>query len=454
MKLSHLAIFALLSILLWNAASAKFTEYLVLQVFDNNYQVVEGAQVYVQYQLNGVDGNVFTKPKLTNASGEALIEFTNYEEINASTEYSYTAYAKYGEKTYTTGLIAGLSNRTNPRKASLVIEAYFLTVRVQDQSSRPIISNVTIYSNLLINDTQVEQTDSSGRAVFRVPPGNFDIRAETASFSSGQTLEVNSQTGDRAYDFVIPLYSLEVTVTDDNLVPREAEVEVGDQAKNTSSLGKAHFENITDSSPTVKIKSGTEFKNVKVRLDRQSTLEVVFDDTKPVIRELYATVSKAGVGTITLFADDTGQKASGIDTVTVSYEVAGKQNLLQTYSVGYNSFEAKIPAQPVGTMVKYSVTVTDKGGNSASGAGSYVVQGDGGTKPAPGKTPDTGFFAGVSIEGIAIGIVAFIIAVYGAVYYFNKKKEEEEADATSPYKEKPAQPPTPPPSAPPTVPKE
>ena len=68
MRFTHILVFTLVFALMLNIASAKYTEYLKVQVFDQNYRAVDGAQVYVQYQLNAVAGQVKTKPKDISAS--------------------------------------------------------------------------------------------------------------------------------------------------------------------------------------------------------------------------------------------------------------------------------------------------------------------------------------------------------------------------------------------------
>jgi len=440
MSSRQLVVFAFLLLLSCGIASAAFTEWLAVQVFDHSFSPVEGAEVYAQFQKNAVDGTMKSKPVKTNSSGEAAFHFTNYEQINSSTEYAYTLYVKYGNSTASGGLIAGNTTAANPRRYSFEIDAYYINSRVVDQNSRPINATITVESLSYTNFEVTANADSFGRAAFRVPPGTYNIRAETAEFSKSETVKVDSATGNVAVELKVPQYALQINVMDDRQKPLVAHVEIGDVQTQTGANGSVLIRNIGEALPEVKITYINQIKKLKPQLDRQTSVEVVFDRTPPIIKDVYATVSKSGAGAITLFAEDNGTRASGIDTVTVIWEVNGVQTPVQTYAVGYNSFEAKIPPQAQGTVVKYVITVTDKEGNSETRAGSYAVPVDSSQGTQQTK-PDTGLLGGITIEAIAMGVFAFIIAAYAAVYYINKKKEEQEAEESSPYKQPPPEPP-------------
>ncbi|MCX6769158.1 MAG: carboxypeptidase-like regulatory domain-containing protein [Candidatus Micrarchaeota archaeon] len=440
MSSRQLFVFALLLLLFCGILSAAFTEWLVVQVFDHSYSVVEGAEVYAQFQNNAVAGTMKSKPVKTNSSGEAAFHFTNYEPLESSTEYSYTLYVKYGNFTTSNGLIAGNTTAATPRRYSFEIDAYYINAKVVDQNLKPLNATVTIDSLSFTNFEASADTDSSGRVTFRVPIGTYNIRAESEVFSKSETVDVNSGTGNVAVELKVPQYTLQINVMDDHQKPLVAHVEIGEMQTQTGANGSVLIKNIGEVLPSVKITYMNQIKKLKPQLDRQALVEVVFDRTPPIIKDVYATVSKSGSGTITLFAEDNGIRASGVDTVTVVWEVNGVRIPVQTYAVGYNSFEAKIPPQAQGTVVKYVITVTDKEGNSETKAGSYAVPMDS-TQEPPQPKPQTGLFGGITIEAIAMGVFAFVIAAYAAVYYINKKKEEQEAEESSPYKQPPPEPP-------------
>ena len=403
-------------LLLAGAPFAKYTENLTVQVFDYSLRPVEGAQVYVDYELNSVKGNVKTKPKLTDARGYTNIVFTDYEEIDSETEYSYTLYVKYGDQLVSASLIA--ANGEN-RTYTMQVESYIAFVRVLDQIGKPLQANVTV-------DKATKPTDSSGSTFFALSPGNYTVKVERNDLVKNTPLVLENATGDQSLEVLLSYYKLDVRVQDDKRRPLSAQVEVNGMGSETDSDGAAYFENITTSSPQVIVVYGQGIKRIQPNLQTTSSLEVTFDTGKPSIKDQYSSLSSTGVGMIRFFVEDLGPEASGIDSVSVSYEVAGVQNTLSVYTIGYNSFEAKIPAQPAGTLVKYTITVSDKEGNVVVGTGDYVVSLGG---SAPGGTnsssPGTSMPSAIPNEGIFVGIAVLAVLAFGAIYYFNKKKTSE-----------------------------
>ena len=419
MRLS--ALFLLLAagmLLLAGAPFAKYTENLTIQVFDNSLRPVEGAQVYVDYELNSVKGNVKTKPKLTDPRGYANIVFSDYEPIDSETEYSYTLYVKYGDQLVSASLIA-LDGES--RAYTMQVESYIAFVRVFDQNNKPLQANVTV-------DKTTKATDASGSTFFALPPANYTLKVERNDLVKNIPIVLENATGDQSFDVLLSYYKLDVRVQDDKRRPLSAQVEVNGVGSVTDSDGVAHFENITTSLPQVIAMYGQGIKRIQPNLQTSSSLEVTFDIGKPSIKDQYSTLSSSGVGTIRFFVEDAGPEASGVDSVSLSYEVAGVQNTLSVYTIGYNSFEAKIPAQPVGTLVKYTITVSDKEGNTAVGSGNYVVS-PGGSAPGSANTSSPGTstpaLSDIPNEGIFVGIAVLAMAAFGAIYYFNKKKGSE-----------------------------
>jgi len=410
------------ALLLAGAPSAKFTENLTVQVFDSFLRPVEGAQVYVDYELNSVKGNVKTKPKLTNASGYAEILFTNYEPIEKETEYAYTLYVKYGDQLVSASLIASdltnMSYYVANRTYTMQVESYIAFVRVLDQNGKPLQANITV-------NKVTKQTGPSGSTFFALPPGNYTVKVERNDLVKNIPLVLESATGDRSLDVLLSYYKLDIRVQDDNRRPLSAQVEVNGMSSQTDSDGFAHFENIPISSPMVIVVHGQGIKKIQPNLQAGSALEVTFDTGKPSIKDQYSSISPSGVGTLRFFVEDFGPEASGIDTVSVAYEVAGVQNTLSVYTIGYNSFEAKIPAQPAGTLVKYTIKVSDKEGNIAVGSGDYVVSGAQGAANAssPGAPPPSASTS--SNEWIFVGIAVIAVLAFAVIYYFNRKKGSE-----------------------------
>lgn len=437
--MKKLAIFLFSLALLFEAgmANAGYTEKLTVQVFDQQLRMVEGAEAYVSHQLNSVAGYTRTKPKLTNSSGLADLVFTSYEEIETQTEYSYTLYVKYGNQTKVSNHVAEKEPPENPRVVSAEVQSRYVFARVLDQKGRPLGADITILE-------KTKKTDSAGSAAFQLPPGIYTVRAEREG--SVQSRQVNLEKSDAAVEFSMGLYPLLVKVSDDRKTPLVASVEINGAEKSTDANGTAQFENITDSQPQVLVMFGNLTKRTVVDLEKQGSLEVVFDTHPPAIKEMNAVVSKSGAGAISLFVEDAGALASGIDSVAVSYEVGGVERNTPAYTIGYNAFEAKIPAQPKGSAVRYFVKVTDKEGNAATRGGTYVVEADAPKKNSttpivPPKQQDLIDFGRIDAFTGAIYMLVLLVVVYGVFYYLNKKKEQ----TFSP----PAQPPVSPPAIPP-----
>ena len=434
MRLS--AFFLLLAagaLLLTGAPWAKYTENLTVQVFDSFFRPVEGAQAYVDYELNSVKGNVKTKPKLTDSRGYTNILFTNYESIENETEYSYTLYVRYGDQLVSASLIAedGETGAYN-RAYTMQVESYLAFVRVFDQNGKPLQANVTA-------GNATKPTDSTGRTFFALPPGNYTLKVERNDMVKNIPLVLDNATGDKSMDVLLSYYKLDILVQDDKRRPLSAQVEVNGVGSKTDSDGAAHFENITTISPLVIVMHGQGIKRLQPNLQASQSLEVTFDLEKPSIKDQYSTLSPSGVGVIRFFVEDLGPEASGIDDVSVSYEVAGAQNTLSVYTLGYNSFEVKIPAQPVGTLVKYTITVSDKEGNSAVGYGNYVVSLERGEPASANASSPEMQMPSTPNEGIFVGIVVLAVLAFAVIYYLNMKKRSEIS---------------PPPIAPPQVPQQ
>ncbi len=432
MKLSSFFLLIAASLLLpCGVPAAKYTENLTVQVFDQALRPVEGAQAYVEYELNSIKGDIKTKPKTIDSTGHANILFTNYEEIESSTIYAYTLYVKYGDQLVSASLIA--TDGEN-RAYTMNVESYIAFVRVMDQKGKPLAANVTVGGT-------TKQTSAGGTTYFALPPGAYTLKVERADLVKNTPLEIGADTGDRSIDVVLSYYSIDVRVRDDRRNPLSASVEVNGAEAKTNQEGVAHFDNITTDAPQVIVVYGQGIKRIQAMLQVSSVLDVTFDVNRPAIKDQISTISPSGVGTIRFFVEDTGPDASGVDTVSVSYEVGGVQNSLSVYAIGYNSYEVKIPSQPSGTLVKYTISVADKEGNADTSYGDYVVQAESQANTnGTGQEPPMTTSEPLPGETVFVGIVALAVLAFAAIYYFNKKRGERAIE--------------PPPVSPPQVPQQ
>ena len=424
MRTGRLALLICALLLSAQLSYAGYTLKLDVQVFDQDFRPVQGALVYADHQLNSVTGYVKTKPHPTNESGYYRLQFTDYEELESQTKYTYTLYVKYGDQLDKQELLA---NPNETRVITSRVNSYYAFVKVHDQKGKPLEADLTVSGSTI--EDQEKRATAAGDAVFQLPPGSFTLKAERPEGVKSKDFTLSK---DAALDFVFGRYNMDVLVTDDRKRPLVATVEVGTQSATTSEDGTAHFANITDEVPQVVIKYADRYKTFKPNLGLDEELSAIFDLTKPTISDLHASIAKNGGATITFFAQDEGTSATGVDTVTVSYEVAGVETLLPAYAVGYSTFEAKVPAQEPGTLVRYTVKIADKDGNAGMGKGSYTVPA-GTSEPTPAPTPTPSPIPIPQVPAttgpvptemlVMLGIAALLVAG-GIIYYFKRKREE------------------------------
>ncbi|MEM4633539.1 MAG: hypothetical protein QW275_00090 [Candidatus Anstonellaceae archaeon] len=403
----------LICLLLSNAASAGFSERIQVQVFDQNLRPIEGAQVYVEHQLNSVQGYVKTKPISTNQSGLAELVFTNYEQIAKEVDYSYKLYIKYGSQLSVHNLIA----RGDAAKARVIsdtsMKSYFLNVKVINQRGAALPAKISVAD-------RIKNADAAGSAIFQLPPGNFTIKAEAGGAVRTKNITL---VQDAAEDIIISLYSIEVTVTDDSGKPLIAYVETEGKKFYTGIDGKATFYNISNQFPQVVAKYNETVKRFSMDLERQPNLRVVFDLSKPIVKETHVSISKNGAATLSIFVEDPGRESSGISSLSVSYEIDGVENKVPVYGTGYNTYEAKIPSQAPRTLVKYFIKVSDGEGNTAYDSGTYFIpsleepkQNTTSSNPQiRPKQQESG------MEPIVVGLLVFFIFTFGAFYYIKNR---------------------------------
>lgn len=417
MRVFALLAAALFLCLLAGEAEARYTQKLTVQVYDEQYRPVKGALAYVEYQLNSVAGMGRTKPKATNESGFVDIVFTDYEEIESSTDYTYTVHVKYGNANASSTMI--YSDDTPTRVVDFQVPSYYLFVTVRNQNGQPLAARVTV-------GDETKGVDQVGSAAFQLPSGKHTVKAEYLNSVKSDSVELAQ---DQGLDMVIGVYALKLTITDDNKKPVVATVELDGNVKGTDSAGVVAFDNILNPAPQILIRYGEASKGLQMDVSAQGSAAITFDLNKPKIKELRALVSPEGVGTISLFVEDPGAAASGIESVAVSYEVDGAEKSVQAYTIGYNAFEAKIPAQLPGKPVRYNVKVSDRDGNTETSSGAYVIKEpsrpDFPPVPPPEQKPQDFVLFAVTPLNAAIYIAVILIVLYGIFYYVSKKKQRE-----------------------------
>ena len=390
---------------------AGYTQNIVVQVFDQNVRPVAGALIYIDHQLNAVEGYGKTKPVPTTLDGIANISFTDWEELDGQTLYTYTLYVKYGNQTQSATLIA---DPGKPRIYSVQVSSYYAFVTVHDQNGRKLPALVTI-------GNATKQTDSGGSATFQLPPAHYNVRTEIGGVAKSSDLSLAS---DQAVDVEFPLYSVAVSVTDDFKRSLAAQVSLDGNAQNTSD-GAAMFWNVSDEQPKIAVLYNNSIKKLQPDLRNGDSFTVVFDLTAPNIQETHSSVQQDGTTLVDAYVLEPGAAASGISSVSISYSLGGATTNVPTYTIGYGSFEARIPSVPKDTPVTYTVKATDREGNTATATGTYAIPSQK-KQPVVAKT-DTGLFGtGLDWTTVVAGIAAIAVVAYALVYYRGKKRREKE----------------------------
>ncbi len=416
-------VLALLSVAMGAQLHGAYTQKIVAQVFDQQVRPVQGANVYINYQLNAISGHINTKPKSTNESGEAELQYTDYEQILDSVDYTYTVYVRYGDQLVSGNFIAN-PDQAGARIESFFVDSRFVFVSVTDQNGAPLRAMVSVTN-------RTKPADESGSAYFQLPPGKYTIKAEYNGAVMNKDVDLNQS--DASVQLQIGQYSLLVRVMDDNRNPLPANVEVGGRSERTDDNGTALFTGMDNTHPQVVVSAQGASRTYSPDLTTASKLDAVFDLTKPDIKDLHAAVSVSGAATVSLFVEDPGALASGIDTVSMSYEVGGTERQVPAYTVGYNTFEAKIPSQPPGSLVKYSARVADKYGNTATASGTYLIpKKEAVQTPENNTAPPPPWPGKVDAVSAVIYVVVALTVLYGAYYYIRKRKGEPPSDAQPP----------------------
>ncbi|MEM4554372.1 MAG: carboxypeptidase-like regulatory domain-containing protein [Candidatus Anstonellaceae archaeon] len=406
----NLAMFGLCLLLLASWIYAGYTQRLLVQVFDQSLRPVSGAEVYVEHQVNSIIGYSKTKPKLTSENGTAEIVFTNWEELESQVKYTYTLYVKYGSELKTANLL--VENPPKDRTYSMFVTAYFAVVHVRDQNGKPLAARVTIGNRTLM-------TDIGKDAVFQLPPGKYNVRAEVEGTVRNVDLVLDK---DQSVVIEIPRYRLEVQVLDDFSRPLEAEVEIETQRKNTTE-GIAKFENLTNEKPQLVVRYNQSFKRMMLNLKTDEKVQIVFDRTPPKIVDMHHSIQKSGETLVNVYVQEPGPKASGIASVVLYYEIRNVTSSVSAYTIGYNTFEAKIPPVPKDLAVRYTVKVTDREGNEGSASGVYIIPTE---KKKEEKKKEEGLFGmNFGTEHYVGAFLALVLILYAISYYQKKKKEKE-----------------------------
>lgn len=341
-----------------------FTDYITVQVVDSNSRLMDGANVYIKYQLDKTTNHGFvdTKNYTTDSSGTLNITIHNIETDPDKVDCDFTVHASYGKSSASGSYTVG----ARPSQIVLSLDAYPVTLKITDQFKSP-ISGARVWIN------GVERvSDKYGLVSAYVNPGPVSVLVEYLDGTLQDSLQVDSD-----YYNVIPLqiYAMSINVLDDSGKPLVANATVGGENYTSDENGTIAVSRIMNFAPQAKITYGNLEKDIEIDLRIKTKYNAIFDFTPPKIGEVSITQTKKASKLIIPISDSSAY-ASGIASggVAVKYKAGDSGNWvdISTYLAGKDKYAAEIPIQKPDTIVHFSVDAKDNDGNRAHLEGEFV----------------------------------------------------------------------------------
>ncbi len=381
----------------------RFKETVRIQVFDSHWVPIEGAMVNITYQKDYTTdkGYVTTNNFYTDSEGKTEITIHNDEQNPAKVDCTYTVKVSYLGSEQTRNEEAGSHGLT--ADLQFTFEAYTLNIYVEDRVGDPI-------SNAEVNVMGMKKrTDNSGLARYTVISGVVPI---SVKYSKGVVSEELYIAEDTDYTFQLILYNLKISVVDDDGEPLKALITADGDTYDTTTL---NLKDLLTPNPIVTVEYGGREKEIPIDLDENQNYEVVFDTTPPVIENLKITQSSKAIK-VAFNAYDVGMAPSGVDleNVKVTYIVEGSSYDAPVYKESGNKYIGEIPLQPVNTLVKIKVLVSDADENSAKYEAEFLIT-QGAIEDVNGEN------GAVEEEGfpwiwLVIGVIVIVIGYLGYTY--------------------------------------
>jgi len=405
-----------------------FTDYVIVQVVDNNYRFIDGASVHINYQLDKTtnQGYINTKNYTTNSSGTVNITLHNIETDPDKVNCDFTVYATYGSKT-TDGKYTVDSR---PSQIIVLVDAYPVTLRITDQFKNP-IPGVRVW----INDVE-RITDKFGFVTAYANPGSVSVLIEYLDGTLTDSFKVNA---DFYQDISLQIYSLTINSMDDFGTPLVANATVGGENYTSNINGTITVSRIMNFAPAATVTYGNVQKNIDIDLRVKNKYNAIFDFTPPKIGEVTISQTKK-TSKLMIPISDPGQYASGIAQggVIVKYRIGDSGNWIDTstYLTGKDKYAAEIPIQKNDAIVHFSIEAKDNDGNRANLEGEFVfIQS---TVPQNNTVPEENTTQIVSpsevtsdqfpLLYVVAGFIILIVVIY-AVYRYIRGRGESNASA-------------------------
>ena len=397
---------------------AGFEETLHIKVIDAHYRPIEGAAVNVTYQKDQTTGKGFvtTNTQYTGADGKITETVRNTEQFDSKVECTITIEAGYD------GTVVKQNIEVHSHSAEIrlrFVDAYVLGLTVVDRYGHP-ISNTQVRINEMYRNTS-----ETGYVGIIVNSGLIEV---AIPYMHGVLTDEIEVTDDTAYTLHAQVYPFTLSVVDDSGQPLAAQIFIDNDEYYDTGI---EISEMALPTPHVRVVYGSLEKTVPVNLAEESDYTVSFDLTPPEITNVEIVREDADIK-ITFYIIDPNYLASGpdLDQTTLTYSIGGVTQTGVPYAES-GAYAVEIPAPPVNTLLRFTITTHDMEGNMNTINGEYLVTPEQEDTPPPteeenGKTPPPVEEEGDNLLLIIVGIVVVLVFAYAIWSYIRGLSEDEE----------------------------
>ncbi len=415
-KLFVVALFLLVSDAFAATCEPGFEETINIKVIDAHYRPIEGASVNVTYQKDQSTGKgyVTTNTQYTGADGKVTEDVRNTETFASKVKCDITIQAGYDGVIVERKITAG----SHPAEIQLRFEnAYVLGLKIVDRFGQPIAN-----TKVRINE-MYKNTSETGYIGIIVNSGIVDIAVPYLHGVLAEEIEVADDT---VYTLQTRVYPFKLSVVDDAGQPLVAQIFVdSDEYYDTG----AYIEEMALPTPYVAVVYGSLEKTVAVNLAEESDYTVSFDLTPPEITNVNIVRDEDDLK-ITFYISDPNYLASGpnLDETTLTYSISGVTQTAVPYAES-GAYAVEIPAPPVNTLLRFTITTHDMEGNMNTVTGEYLITPE--EEPPPteeenGETVVPEEEGGDNTLLIIVGVIVVLAVAYAIWSYIRGISEDEE----------------------------
>ena len=361
-RLAAQALFVII-LLSVSPVSAYWSEVMDVAVVDTIGRPVSNANITVVYQSTGCNVHSLVS-KLSGPDGRAHFEFFNTVEETAVTtdcvERSYPITVTYASTANST---TGNINYSNLYVLALPVVYY--TLQIVDVKENALTDAGAVYRGATY------RADMRGIITLPIPINTAqDATVVFGNITRSLRLQASS---DETQNVKLPVYDLRIRVFDEYGQRLPAIVRVDGMAAQATESADAIFEKFSYETARINVTVGER----SIALDQQitnDTVEVHFDMSAPVIRELRAEIVERYNVKVTAAIADGGNFASGItENPSILYWLdAGQANVteIKMFLEREGMYSAVLPAH--NADIGFRIVANDSQGNSASYDGNYT----------------------------------------------------------------------------------